>query len=561
MTPLPTPAAAFRDAASEAVEDVLRHEPEMATALGDHRYDDRLDDRSEAGVREVASVYRRHRAVVTAIDGDALDADDRVDREVLLGALDQRLFALDELAETEWNPLVYNPGDALYPLVAREMIPLPDRLRAIAARLDQVPDLVALARRQLVRAPRVHLETALQQNAGTVSLVRDEVERLSASEPSMTATVEPPQRRALEALDRHGAYLQEMLDVLASASGIPTGVATSDDDGFRLGPQKFARKLELNLNSELSSAEVLQRANRHLDELSEQMEDACRRYLEAIGLASGSSDLSGNEAIRTALDEVAQRHASDETIVGEAGRAVDEAVLEVRENGLASLTSDAMVVQSMPEFRRGVAVAYCDAPGPLEKGGETFLAVAPTPKDWPSERVESFYREYNSAMVVNLIVHEAMPGHALQLAHGRRFSGSTPVRQVFMSGSFIEGWAVHAERLMAEAGHGGAAVKLQQLKMQLRMTINSILDAGVHAGGMTESQAMELMTVRGFQEVGEAAGKWRRACLTSAQLSTYFVGYTELADLFGGLGHVSRYDEVLSHGSPPPRLLRRLMRA
>jgi uncharacterized protein (DUF885 family) len=158
-------------------------------------------------------------------------------------------------------------------------------------------------------------------------------------------------------------------------------------------------------------------------------------------------------------------------------------------------------------------------------------------------------------MVVNLIVHEAMPGHALQLAHGRRFSGSTPVRRVLMSGSFIEGWAVHAERLMAEAGHGGAPVRLQQLKMQIRMTINAILDAGVHAGEMTESQAMELMTGRGFQEEGEAAGKWRRACLTSAQLSTYFVGYTELADLFARLGPLSRYDAVLSHGSPPPRLL------
>jgi uncharacterized protein (DUF885 family) len=128
-----------------------------------------------------------------------------------------------------------------------------------------------------------------------------------------------------------------------------------------------------------------------------------------------------------------------------------------------------------------------------------------------------------------------------------------------MSGSFIEGWAVHAERLMAEAGHGGPEVRLQQLKMQLRMTINTILDAGVHSGDMTESQAMELMTGRGFQEEGEAAGKWRRACLTSAQLSTYFVGYTELADMFARLGPISQYDGVLSHGSPPTRLLRPLL--
>jgi uncharacterized protein (DUF885 family) len=555
MIPPAEATTAFRDAASAAVEDVLRQEPAMATALGDHRYDDQLDNQSEAGRGLTAQICRRHRQAVADTDGESLDPDDRVDREILLGALDERLFVLEELVETEWNPLVYNPGDALYPLIARETIPLSDRLRAIAARLDQVPELVELARRQLVRAPRVHLETAVQQNAGTMALVRDEVARISASDPSMNATVEPARRRALEALDRHGAHLQEMLDQLEGVS------VDRMDDGFRLGAEKFARKLELTLCSELSASDVLRRANQHLDELSDQMEDACRGYLQTTGHGNAGSGLSATEAVRTALDEVAQRRASDETIVIEASRALDEAVLAVRENGLVSLTPDAMVVEVMPEFRRGVAVAYCDAPGPLESGGETFLAVAPTPEGWTVERVDSFYREYNSAMVVNLIVHEAMPGHALQLAHGRRFSGSTPVRQVFMSGSFIEGWAVHAERLMAEAGHGGASVRLQQLKMQLRMTINAILDAGVHAGGMSESQAMELMTGRGFQEDGEAAGKWRRACLTSAQLSTYFVGYTELADLFSGLGATSHFDSVLAHGSPPPRLLKMLVGA
>ena len=143
----------------------------------------------------------------------------------------------------------------------------------------------------------------------------------------------------------------------------------------------------------------------------------------------------------------------------------------------------------MPVFRRGIAVAYCDPAGPLEEGGETSFAIAPTPDDWPPERKASFYREYNTAMVINLTVHEAMPGHMLQLAHARRFRGSTLVRQVLSSGTFVEGWAVHAERLMAEAGLRRAAVRLQQLKMQLRMTINAILDVSVHAGSSASRSA------------------------------------------------------------------------
>jgi uncharacterized protein (DUF885 family) len=177
--------------------------------------------------------------------------------------------------------------------------------------------------------------------------------------------------------------------------------------------------------------------------------------------------------------------------------------------------------------------------------------------------VESFYREYNDHMVRNLTVHEAMPGHFLQLAHARRYVGSTRTRAVARSGPFIEGWAVYAEQAMADHGFGGLPIRLQQLKMQLRMTINAILDQLVHCEDMSEGEAMALMTGRGFQEEGEAAGKWRRALLTSTQLSTYFVGYTEVAAIAAarpaGTGVAAWHDAMLAHGSPSPRHLRMLL--
>jgi uncharacterized protein (DUF885 family) len=199
--------------------------------------------------------------------------------------------------------------------------------------------------------------------------------------------------------------------------------------------------------------------------------------------------------------------------------------------------------------------------------------VAPTPQDWSAQQVASFYREYNDHMLRDLTVHEAMPGHVLQLAHARRFTGTTPVRAALASGTFVEGWAVYAEELVADlldqvAGDEVAslALRMQQLKMQLRSTINAILDVRVHTRGMSEDEAMLLMTGRGHQEVGEAAGKWRRALLTSTQLSTYYVGYRELSALVRDLradrpatGPRALHDAVLAHGSPPPRLLRVLL--
>src|SRR6266478_6394021 len=267
------------------------------------------------------------------------------------------------------------------------------------------------------------------------------------------------------------------------------------------------------------------------------------------------------------LDKLAEQHPNDATVVDFAKKIVTEATDFVKQHDLVNIPNVPLDVIAMPEFKRGVAIAYCDAPGPLEKNGKTFFAVAPTPKEWSKERKESFFREYNNYMIRDLTVHEAMPGHFLQLAHANEFRAPTLVRAIFRSGPFIEGWAVYCEQMMAEQGYGGPEVKMQQLKMRLRAICNAILDQSIHAGNMTEKEAMDLMTKEGYQQEGEAVAKWKRVRLTSAQLSTYFVGVTEHLDLraaeqekLGGDFNLKKYnDQVISYGSPPVKYVRELM--
>ena len=244
--------------------------------------------------------------------------------------------------------------------------------------------------------------------------------------------------------------------------------------------------------------------------------------------------------------------------------ALAETTRFVGENSLVSLPAEPVEIIVMPEFQRGISVAYCDSPGPLEENGETFYAIAPTPEDWSAERTESLYREYNDYMLRDLTVHEAMPGNYLQLAHSNKFVAPTLTRHVFYSGPFVEGWAVYAEQLMTEHGYGGPQVRMQQLKMYARAVINAILDQKIHAGSMTEQEAMDLMMTDGFQEDGEAAGKWRRARLTSTQLSSYFVGNEEVREIRrawetknGPIADWKAFhDAVISHGSPPAKFVR-----
>jgi hypothetical protein len=417
----------------------------------------------------------------------------------------------------------------------------------------------------------VHLETALSQFAGTEHLIGTELDRVLTGVPAelVPGDLAAGRAAALDAIVEHRHWLEQRLADGSQGGG-------SQDGGFRdprIGPELFARKLQLTLESGDSPEELLARAQADLDEATGQITETAARLGRSAGDGSSlaAEDGGRGDLVRQVLDSLAADAPDDTTILGLVRRAYDVQLAFVREHAMVTAYDDPVDVIEMPEIDRGVAIAYCDPPGPLETAEmPTFVAVSPTPRDWTADRVRSFYREYNRHMVQNLMVHEAMPGHVLQLGHARRFAGGTPVRAAFWSGSFVEGWAVYAEELMAGHGYPGEgnpdAVRMQQLKMRLRMIINTILDVRVHCLGFPEAEAMALMTGRGFQEEGEAAGKWRRALLTSAQLSTYYVGYTEVADLAARLrahhpewSERQRHDELLAHGSPAVRHLHSLL--
>ena len=449
------------------VDDLLRWRRSRRPPLGDHRYDDLLDDLSADGRAEAARVLAGRRDALDSLDDEALDADDRVDLEVLRNGLDRRLFAARGAAPSPpGTRCVWLPGDALHPLLARDVLPAADRLRSVAARLAAVPDRLLLAERTLEDVPQVHRDTAVQQTAGVVALVRDEVGGLLAEEPSLRAEVEPAQAAAVAALERYAAWLQ----------GQP---ATRDP---RLGAEVFAAKLHLVLDADPAAAGRARRAGEP------------RPGHRGAGAARPRLGRGRPDPVRTALDRVAAEAPDDGSIVELARRSLVETAEVVRRTGLATVPDDPCEVQVMPEFRRGVAVAYCDAPGPLETGGTTFTRSARRRPTGPPSAGELLPRvQHRDGHGPHRPRGDAR--HVLQLAHARRHPSR--VRAVLASGSFIEGWAVHAEALMVEQGHGGVPVRLQQLKMQLRMTLNALLDAGVHGGGLQEAEALELMAGAG----------------------------------------------------------------
>jgi len=548
---------AFQKIAHDYVERYLRANPEEATDLGDHRFDGELTDYSPGARAKDLATQKEFRDKLNAIDGSQLTGSNNVDFRILKENIDYQIFRGEELKEPEWNPLVYmqSMANSLYLLVARDFAPAEQRIPNLRQRMEKIPRVIAQAKANLQHPPRVHTETAIEQTQGAINLVRQEVAVLLDQAPPMKKDLAPLQEKTADALEDYKKWLQN--DLLPRSDG-----------NFRLGAEKYRRKLHFALASDLSMEEIMKRAQADLQQTQTAIyETALPLYKQYFPNADDKTLADKHKVITGVLDKLAGQHPDDTTIVNFAKTVVTEATAFVKQHDLVTVPNVPLDVIAMPEFKRGVAIAYCDAPGPVEKNGKTFFAVAPTPKDWSKERKESFFREYNNYMIRDLTVHEAMPGHYLQLAHANEFRAPTLVRAVFRSGPFIEGWAVYCEQIMAEQNYGGPEVKMQQLKMRLRVICDAILDQSIHAGNMTEKEAMDLMTKEGYQQEGEAVAKWKRARLTSAQLSTYFVGVTEHLDLraaeqkkLGNQFNLKKYnDQVISYGSPPVKYVRELM--
>ena len=530
--------------AGQSRDALFGFDPVSGTQAGWHEYDGRLPDLTDHAVDEHVRALDALLERIDAVDDLDLAVDEQVDLEVLRARLAAEAFDLSEISRHRWDPLTWDPAGGLHALAIRDFAPPSERLRSAHARLGAVPGFLADARQTLREMSAIHVETALLRLDG-FDAVLDELAPLGTLDSALVD-------RAREAVETHQAWLAERLP------------ASRRDP--RLGVRLYSAALWHHLDEELAPVQVLEMAEAHLDDVNARMREVAAEYL---GETVRSPDV-----VRRALADAADRaYVERDTVVPTIRHVLDRATRFVRDHDLLTLPDQPVDVGDMPRIHRGVAVAYCDAAGPLEEASlRTFVAVAPPPEDWAPERVQSFLREYNGDLLHDLAIHEAMPGHVVQLARARAADTSL-VRRLAPSGVFIEGWAVYAEELLADRGYAPddaprahLRLRLQQLKMQARATLNAILDARVHGGDIDELAAIELLRRRGFQEEAEAAGKWRRALLTAAQLPTYFVGWRGVRQLVDDLRVLhpdwsdrQLHDLVLAHGSLGPRHLRTVL--
>ncbi|MDJ0710217.1 MAG: DUF885 domain-containing protein [Woeseiaceae bacterium] len=554
---------AFQNIADEYISDLTNLSPVMATTIGDHSGDDELDNVDAAAREERLMLLREYRAALEQLDRTRLSRPNQVDAELLQHAVESNIWQLETLQEWAWNPLYYVnvSGGSIYSLMSRDFAPIADRLESATARLEQMPRFFEQARGSLqpARVPKIHAETAVSQNQGLNSIIDAMiVPQMEALTAAQRARLEAAIETAKDAVADHQTWLEE--ELLPRATG-----------DFRIGAELYDIKLAYALNSPLSRKEISARAEREYEAVRNEMYEVAKTvYLAKHPMTAfpDNPDESYKQAIiRAGLEEAYRDLPPRDGIVDIAKEQLQEAIDFVIERNIVTMPEEPVEIIIMPEFQRGVSVAYLDPPGPLDRDQPAFYAVAPLPEDWTDDQVESFLREYNLYSIQDLTIHEGVPGHYLQLALSNRYPST--LRSVLWSGPFVEGWGVYAEQMMIEEGYQNhdPLQKLITLKWYLRGITNAIIDSAIHVDGMTRDEAMKLMVEGGFQEEREAAGKWVRAQLTSAQLSTYFVGYQEHRELRREIEEawdeeftLRRYhDQLLSYGSPPVRFVRALM--
>jgi hypothetical protein len=555
------------------VDHVRDHEPIEATRIGIPDRDGDLPDLSlealEARTRSLsdleAAIVLERGALPTSSSGDVGRGDVRElagDLELLLDAVRWRRVELEDRPA-----LAIDPAVALGLATGAIMDLLRDdggtangaasgaeerhrRVSSAVRRARRVPAMLEQAGRLLTGVSAPTFSLIEERLPGAIALMRD---RLPAHAEAAGVEVDAARdagEYAAEGLEAFGALVHELVD--------------DRRIDWRVGPMHVDRALRLAVGTTMAAQTIEDRARTTLNETRAEMVEIASAGWERRfpGVARPSDD---DELLRAVLDGIADTAVEPGRLIAEARLAVAEARAFLVGRGLVDLPpEDSLRVEPMGVEERGVAVAMLRRPPPLLDGLPSTYLLSPIPDAWDADRTRSFLREYHPAMLRSLAVHEAYPGHFVQLAHAAQHP--RPVRRLLARPVFSEGWAVLAEEVVIEAGFGEDGTSsvaredlvLTQRKMKLRSAANALLDLGLHAASMTDADAMRLLTGAALQERAEAEGKLRRAKVTSVQLSSYFSGYAELdalrreelarAGSSFDLGAFLR--RLLSHGTP-----------
>lgn len=493
------------------------------------------------------------------IDAAKLSDKQRTDHALVVNKLKSDRWYLLDFKEYEWNPALHNIAQPIDLILGSEYAAKPQRLRTVLKRIADVPAFYQAAQASIVNPTHEHTQLALQQASGTMTVLAD------LGKTAQESVLTPAEKNQFaQRIAAAGSALMVYFDFLTELD--KQQMANNSARSFRIGKALYEAKFAHDIQAGVSAEQMYQKALAAREQLLQRMNgNADELWTKVMGNTAKPADRTAK--IGMVIDRLSANHVAPQDFFAEIRRQIPVLQDWVTRNNLLTLDPNKpLVVRETPLYQRGVAGASIDAPGPYRPQDRTFYNVTPLDGLTP-EQAESSLREYNHWILQILNIHEAIPGHYAQLVYANK--SPSLIKSLFGNGAMVEGWAVYGERMMLESGYGDNTPEmwLMYSKWNLRTVTNTILDYSIHNLGMTEAQAMDLLVRQAFQTNREASEKWRRAQLSSVQLTSYFSGYSEIMDLREqrkqALGPKFAlkdfHEQFLSYGSAPVKMIRELM--
>lgn len=529
--------------------------PEWASSVGYHKYDANLVVPNKTNRDKELFFAKEELTKLKKFSLDSISDLNKIDFHLIDNFLKNSIWQITTQKAYEWNPSMYNVGEPFAYILNENYAPLNKRVKNIYSKLKNVPAYYEAAMSNIKNPSNEHLQLAIQQNKGSLSIFEndfvDSLKKLTLT-PELKTEYLKRNDAAIAAIKSYIEFLQNFKN--------------EHPRSFRLGSELYADKFNYEIQSQYSVQEIYAAAEKRKEYLHTEMYKLATQLWQKY---FGNTPMPQNQlsVIKMMIDTISVQHVARANFQTEIEKQLPELTKFVREKNLLYLDpTKPLKVRKEPEYMAGVAGASMSSPGPYEKKGTAYYNVGSL-AGWSDEKAESYLREYNKYVLQVLNIHEAIPGHYVQLVYSNK--APSIIKSILGNGAMIEGWAVYSELMMLENGYGNNEPEMWLLyyKWNLRSVCNTILDISVHTKNMSKEDALDLLTNQAFQQKTEAEGKWHRVQVTSVQLTSYFTGFYEITKLreaykkkMGNAYKLKKFNEqFLSYGSAPVKYIRQIL--
>jgi uncharacterized protein (DUF885 family) len=548
---------AFNSYENRFLDEFWKLNPDWATNVGYHKYDSLLLIPNRQNREKLLNFTKVQLDSLGRYNPAIFLESNKMDYAMIQNQLQDIQWSIQQLKAYEWDPSSYNVIGTFAYILNEHYAPLAKRLNSFYQKMAFIPAYYKEAEKQLKDPVAELTSLAIEQHLGGVSVIEKDFA------DSLQKTNIPEATKKLM-LDRAKASA----DVIKSYAEYLKNLKNDHPRSFRLGKELYEDKFKFEIHSSSTAQQVYNAAMDRKKYLHHQMAKLSiqlwPKYFDKKPMPADTLEL-----ISQIIDTLSVKHVAPDEFQNAIEQLIPKLTTFVRSKDLVTLDpAKPLVVRKEPGYMAGVAGASMSSPGPYDIGQNSYYNVGSL-VGWPAEKAESYLREYNQYILQILCIHEAIPGHYVQLVYANK--SPSLIKSVFGNGAMVEGWAVYSEQMMLDSGYGNfePEMLLMWYKWHLRSVCNTILDYSVHSFNMPKQQAITLLTHEAFQQKAEAEGKWKRVSVTSVQLDSYYAGFKEIMDLreewkkkMGDRYKLKDFNEkFLSYGSAPVKLIRDAMMA